>query len=110
MKKSQLRQIIKEEISKVLEGNYLHFYSNSKQEVKEIDIWETVPKGRFYKMVVTYNNGKDERYKSGDMGLFDKKYGTSLSKEEVLIPNDIEAQLKSHFPGVNIHVSEFDVS
>jgi|15BtaG_2_1085339.scaffolds.fasta_scaffold10869_3 hypothetical protein len=103
MKKSELKQIIKEEISKVLEGN-------SKQDVKEIDIWETVPKGRFYKMVVIYNNGKTEKYRKRDIELFDKKYGTSLSKEEILFPNEVEVTLKSHFPGVNVYVSEFDIT
>ena len=103
MKKSQLRQIIREEMSSILEGN-------SKQDIKEIDIWETVPKGRFYKMVVIFNNGKTEKYGKRDMELFDKKYETTLSKEEILIPNEVEVTLKSHFPGVNVYISEFDVS
>tara|TARA_R110000824_G_scaffold1390_2_gene7100 strand:- start:494 stop:805 length:312 start_codon:yes stop_codon:yes gene_type:complete len=103
MKKTQLREIIKEEIQNLLEGN-------SKQDVKEIDIWETVPKGRLYKIVVIYKNGKVSKYRKRDLDLFNKKYGTSLDTDRTLFPDEVETSLKSQFPGVNVHVSEFDIS
>ena len=54
MKKSQLRQIIKEEISKVLKEN---------KQPTLVDIWYAVPGGGVYKVVITFDDGSEEKFR-----------------------------------------------
>ena len=53
MKKSQLRQIIKEEISRVLKEN---------KEPTLVDTWIARPGDRVYKVVITFSDGSTEKF------------------------------------------------
>ena len=53
MKKSQLRQIIKEEISRVLKEN---------KEPTLVDTWIARPGDRVYKVVITFSDKSTEKF------------------------------------------------
>jgi len=54
MKKSQLRNMIKEEISNLL---------NENKQPTLVDVWYTVPGWRVYKVVVTFDDGSEEKFR-----------------------------------------------
>ena len=55
MKKSELRQIIKEEITRVLKEN---------KQPTLVDTWHTIPGGRVYKVVVEFDDGSKEKFRT----------------------------------------------
>ena len=55
MKKSQLRKLIKEEITRGLKEN---------KQPTLVDTWYTIPGGRVYKVVVEFDDGSKEKFRT----------------------------------------------
>lgn len=55
MKRSELRNIIKEEITRVLKEN---------KQPTLVNTWYTIPGGRVYKVVVEFDDGSKEKFRT----------------------------------------------
>ena len=106
MKKSELRQLIREEISKVMNENSKLNINNVKSIDYAIAEFNGRSLGRLYKLYVYMNNGTQNSYRT--VGQFNDAFGTELPDPTHY--EEFKEGIEQLNPKIEVTEGEYDVS